>query len=129
MLSADKVNEIFCIADDFCREFDSEIEKMSFPCDEKKHRRRKGQMSDSEIMTILICFHFNTYRNFKHYYLCYVKGYLKSYFPRKFPTIALLSWNLVSSTDGPVPCAVLLRRVYCGLLEGRAETCPPGGRQ
>ncbi len=38
-------------------------------------------MSDSEIMTILICFHFNTYRNFKHYYLCYVKGYLKDYFP------------------------------------------------
>ena len=23
MLSADKVNEIFCIADDFCKEFDS----------------------------------------------------------------------------------------------------------
>ena len=82
MLIADKVNEIFCIADDFCKEFDSEIEKMSFPCDGKKHRRRKGQMSDSEIMTILICFHFNTYRNFKHYYLCYVKGYLKSYFPK-----------------------------------------------
>jgi hypothetical protein len=82
MLSADKVNEIFCIADDFCKEFDSEIEKMSFPCDGKKHRRRKGQMSDSEIMTILICFHFNTYRNFKHYYLCYVKGYLKGYFPK-----------------------------------------------
>lgn len=82
MLSADKVNEIFCIADDFCKEFDSEIEKKSFPCDGKKHRRRKGQMSDSEIMTILICFHFNTYRNFKHYYLCYVKGYLKSCFPK-----------------------------------------------
>jgi hypothetical protein len=38
-------------------------------------------MSDSEIMTILICFHFNTYRNFKHYYLSYVKVYLKDYFP------------------------------------------------
>lgn len=37
-------------------------------------------MSDSEIMTNLICFHFNTYHNFKHYYLCYVKGYLKNYF-------------------------------------------------
>lgn len=42
MLSADKVNEIFCIADDFCKEFDFEIEKMSFPYDGKKHRRRKG---------------------------------------------------------------------------------------
>ena len=81
MLSADKVSEIFCIADDFCQEFDREIEKLSLPLDGKKHRRRKGQMSDSEIMTILICFHFNTYRNFKHYYLSYVKGYLKDAFP------------------------------------------------
>ncbi len=81
MLSADKVSEIFCIADDFCKEYDVNIEKNSLRADGKRHRRRKGQMSDSEIMTILICFHFNTYRNFKHYYLCYVKGYLKDYFP------------------------------------------------
>ena len=82
MLSADKVNEIFCIADDFCKEFDASIEKNSLRADGKKHRNRKGQMSDSEIMTILICFHFNTYRNFKHYYLSYVKGYLKGSFPK-----------------------------------------------
>lgn len=25
-------------------------------------------MSDAEVITILICFHFNFYRNFKHYY-------------------------------------------------------------
>lgn len=25
-------------------------------------------MSDAETITILICFHFNSYRNFKHYY-------------------------------------------------------------
>lgn len=81
MLSADKVNEIFCIADDFCKEFDKSIEKNALRADGKKHRNRKGQMSDSEIMTILICFHFNTYRNFKHYYLSYVKGYLKDCFP------------------------------------------------
>ncbi len=81
MLSSDKVSEIFCIADDFCKEYDVNIEKNSLRADGKRHRRRKGQLSDSEIMTILICFHFNTYRNFKHYYLCYVKGYLKDYFP------------------------------------------------
>jgi hypothetical protein len=54
MLIADKVNEIFCIADDFCKEFDKNIEKNSLRADGKKHRKRKGQMSDSEIMTILI---------------------------------------------------------------------------
>ncbi|UKI26275.1 MAG: hypothetical protein L6U61_11750 [Bacteroidales bacterium] len=33
-------------------------------------RRRKRMMSDAEVITILICFHFNfiSYRNFKHYY-------------------------------------------------------------
>lgn len=31
-------------------------------------RRRKRMMSDAEVITILICFHFNFYRNFKHYY-------------------------------------------------------------
>ena len=45
MLSADKVCEIFCIADDFCQEYDYQIEKFSLPSDGKKHRRRKGQMS------------------------------------------------------------------------------------
>lgn len=40
-------------------------------------------MSDSEIITILICFHFNTFRNFKHYYNFYVKEHLKDEFPHQ----------------------------------------------
>ena len=35
-------------------------------------------MSDSEIMTILLYFHFGTFRNFKHYYLFLIKGTMKS---------------------------------------------------
>ncbi|RKW63881.1 MAG: IS982 family transposase, partial [Prevotella sp.] len=35
----------------------------------KRMRNRKGQMSKSEIMTILLCYHFGSFRNFKHYYL------------------------------------------------------------
>ena len=31
MLSADKVSEIFCIADDFCQEYDHQIEEISLP--------------------------------------------------------------------------------------------------
>ena len=38
-------------------------------------------MSDSEIMTILIMFHFGTFDNFKHYYLHFIKLHLKSDFP------------------------------------------------
>lgn len=49
--------------------------------DGAKRRRRKASLSDSEIMTIMLLFHFGSFRNFKHYYLFYIKGTLKSYFP------------------------------------------------
>lgn len=29
MITKDKITEIFCIADDFCKEFDVEIEKLA----------------------------------------------------------------------------------------------------
>ncbi len=41
-------------------------------------------MSDAEVITILICFLFNSYRNFKHYYLSCVCGVWKRLFPRRF---------------------------------------------
>lgn len=47
-----------------------ETAKNSLPSSpEASKRRRKRMMSDAEVITILICFYFNTYRNFKHYYL------------------------------------------------------------
>ena len=68
-ITKNKITEIFCIIDDFCQEYDKEIARMSI-CepDGRKHRNRKWTMSRSEIMTILIYFHFNTFRNFKHYW-------------------------------------------------------------
>ena len=75
ILTRSKVTEIFCIADDFCKEFEVEMAKYSLASSpDAPKRRRKRMMSDSEIITILICFHFNTYRNFKHYYLSRVCG-------------------------------------------------------
>ena len=67
MITESKVTEIFCIADDFCKEFEVEMAKNSLPSSpDAPKRRRKRMMSDAEVITILICFHFNTYRNFKH---------------------------------------------------------------
>jgi len=45
-------------------------------------RNRKGQMSKSEIMTILLCYHFGSFRTFKHYYLFFINEHLASYFPK-----------------------------------------------
>ena len=47
-------------------------------------RNRKRMMSDAEVITILICFHFNSYRNFKHYYLGCVCQHWKHLFPKRF---------------------------------------------
>jgi hypothetical protein len=70
MLTKDKITEIFCIADDFCKEFDLEFKKHQLPSgDGRKRRDCPCGMSDSEIITILLCFHFGSFRNFKHYYL------------------------------------------------------------
>ena len=78
-----KVTEIFCIIDEFCKHFDAEnagnlLEDNSGV----KRKRRVASLSDSEIMTILLYFHFGTFLNFKHYYLFFIKGSMKSYFPK-----------------------------------------------
>lgn len=46
-----------------------------------RHRNRKGQLSHSEIMRILVCYHFGSFANFKHYYLFYIRQHLSGYFP------------------------------------------------
>ncbi len=49
--------------------------------DGKCHRNRKGQLAASEIMAIIICYHFGSFANFKHYYLFYIRQHLSGYFP------------------------------------------------
>ena len=103
MLTADKVTEIFCICDDFCKEFNAEVEKNSIKApDGRKHRRRNGVMNDAEVMTILICFHFNTFRNFKHYYLFYVKKHMVHLFPKQ------LSYNRFVEVESKVSVQMML---------------------
>ena len=76
-----KVTALFCVID-FCKHFEAEnAGKLLLGEDGTKRRRRKASLSDSEIMTILLYFHFGSFRNFKHYYLFFIKGTLSSYFP------------------------------------------------
>ena len=81
-----KVTEIYCIADDFCKEYELEMNKkalsLSNPSpNSPKTRNRKGRTSDAEMTIILVLFHSNTFRNFKHFYLFYVCRELKKEFP------------------------------------------------
>ena len=82
MTTGYKVTELFCVIDELCKYFESEnAGKMFLSDDGRKRRNRKASLSDSEIMTILLYFHFGSFRNFKHYYMFLIKGTLKSYFP------------------------------------------------
>ena len=59
MITKDKVTEIFCIIDEFDKNFDLELKKNLLPVtDGRQHRNRKASLSDSEIMTILLLFNF-----------------------------------------------------------------------
>lgn len=85
LLTQDKVMQIFCIADDFCKELEQSAFKSPFLIDDgRKHRNRSCMMRDSEVITILVCFHFGSFCNFKHYDLHYVGEHLKQDFPHQF---------------------------------------------
>jgi hypothetical protein len=115
MLTKDKIIEIFCIADDFSKEFDLEVKKHRIASTgETKRRNRPCTMSDSEIMTVMLCFHFGSFRNFKHYYLHYVCQHLKSEFPQP------LSYNRFIQVEHRVmiPVMMFLKLICFGECTG-----------
>jgi hypothetical protein len=115
MLTPDKIIEIFCIADDFCKEFEQEIKKHQIgEGSQCKRRNRPTRLSDSEIITILLCFHFGSFRNFKHYYLFYVKEHLKNDFPN------LISYNRFVEVESKViiPLMLFLKMICFGECTG-----------
>ena len=97
MITKDKVTEIFCIIDEFCKHFDEEnAKKVLISSKVTSRRRRAASMSDSEIMTILLLFYFGSYRNFKHYYLSFIKLVLKKEF------LTAVSYNRFVELEGRV---------------------------
>jgi hypothetical protein len=67
----DTLITLFCIVDEFCKEFYPEWEKTLIIQGLKK-RRRQSRIVPSEIMTIFIYFHMLRFRDFKTYYIRYV---------------------------------------------------------
>ena len=57
MITEDKVTELFCMADDFCKFFDAMMEKYTLKSDKKRRYHRDSTMSKAEIMLIMILFH------------------------------------------------------------------------
>jgi transposase len=99
------LDALFCDVDDFCLYFEPEWHKRLLGHGGIKRRRAK-KLCLSEIMTILIAFHQNHYRNFKHFYLDCVKQYWHSAFPGLPSYQRFVEW--IPSTLIPL-CAYLKR--------------------
>ena len=57
IITKDKVTEIFCMADDFCKFFDAMTAKYTLKATEKRKYHRNSTMSKAEVMLIMILFH------------------------------------------------------------------------
>ena len=81
MITKDKVIELFCMADDFCKFFDAMMKKYTLKSDNKRAYHRDSTMSKAEIMLIMILFHDSGYRCLKHFYVEKVCKHLRHLFP------------------------------------------------
>ena len=69
MITEDKITEIYCIADDFCKVFDAQMKKYTIQTQTKRKDHRDSTLSKAEVMVIMILFHSSGYRCLKHFYL------------------------------------------------------------
>ena len=118
MFPESKVTEIYCMADDFCKEFTLQQEKYMIKDMKTMHRNKPNRMSDAEIMVILILFHSGGFRCFKHYYKEYVCKHLQHLFPRH------VSYNRFVELEKEVllPMTIFIQRILIHkTFEGLAE--------
>ena len=85
-LREDSLTALFCSIDDFCQEDLPLLAQTALPSTKGK-RQRARSLSESEIMTILVAFHQSHCRNFKAFYL----GYVRLHWAEAFP--GLVSYN------------------------------------
>ncbi len=92
---------LFCSIDDFSNMFESTFNQLLLP---RGYATRTSRMHLSEIMTILILFHYSKFRTFKDFYLSQ-DAKLRKYFPK------LVSYNrfieLIPRTIFPLFCYLL----------------------
>lgn len=99
-----KVTEIFCLVDEFCKEYDQVVEKHLLG----KPAKRPSTMSKSEVITIAILFQLSGFRTFKHFYLFYVKKHMQNDYNR---FTELMQQNLM-------PIALFLKTCCSGECTG-----------
>jgi transposase len=77
----DSLTELFCLIDDFCIAFEPAWEQQLLSTGAKQRKRASG-LRLSELMTLTVLFHQLRFRQFKSFYLCYARRYLRAEFPK-----------------------------------------------
>ena len=98
--------KLFCQIDDFCQIFELQWQQQLLS-NGIQQRQRPRRMCMSEVMTILIMFHRQQYRNFKQFYLKHVCVYWRKYFPGIVSYNRFVEWM----KDALLPLCAYLR--YC----------------
>ena len=114
MITEDKVIDIFCIADDFCKYFDAQMAKYTFKAENKRKYHRDSRMSKAEIILIMILFHSSGYRCLKHFYLeeiCKHKRHL-------FPNVVSYNRFVELESEVAIPLILFIKKVLLGKCTG-----------
>ena len=114
MIAEDKVTEIFCMSDDFCKFFDAMTAKYTLKPTGKRKYHRNSTMSKAEVMLIMILFHDSGYRCFKHFYLEKVCKQLRHLFPK------VVSYNRIVELkrDVVIPFNLIYQEGLVGQMHG-----------
>ena len=105
MIIYTKVTEIFCLVDEFCKEYDKIVNRSLLGNPSK----RPSIMSKSEVITLCILFQLSGFRTFKHFYIFYVQKHMKNDFP------ATVSYNRFTELAGQNLMAMSLFLKTCCL--------------
>ena len=110
MIDYTKISGIFCLVDEFCKDFD----KTTRPFLLGKTSKRPITMSKSEVIAICMLFHLSGFRCFKHFYMFYVQRHMQMEFPKT------VSYNrfIELSQQVLLPMAIFLKTCCLGTCTG-----------
>ena len=110
MIDFNKICDIFCLVDEFCKDFDKTTRYFILG----KPSKRPSIMSKSEVISICLLFHLSGFRCFKHFYMFYVQRHMQAEFPKT------VSYNRFVELSQSVlmPMAIFLKTCCLGTCSG-----------
>jgi hypothetical protein len=110
MIDFNKITDIFCVVDEFCKDFDATTEPFLLG----KPSKRPLVMSKSEVISICLLFHLSGFRCFKHFYMFYVQRHMQQEYPNT------VSYNRFVELSQSVlmPMTIFLKTCCLGLCTG-----------